>query len=114
MSKCNNCLSKNVCRWYENGTGKNLCCADDFPCPEQKDKDSFIKLPCDVVEVKHGYWYFVEYEFFSCSECGNSYYNGCYSALEAESRLREGLCNNYCSHCGAKMDKKILEGTKNG
>jgi hypothetical protein len=48
MSKCENCLSKNVCRWYENGTGKNLCCADDFPCPEQKDKDHFIKVPCKV------------------------------------------------------------------
>jgi hypothetical protein len=48
MSKCENCLSKNVCRWYENGAGKNLCCADDFPCPEQKDKDHFIKVPCKV------------------------------------------------------------------
>lgn len=46
--KCENCLSKNVCRWYENGTGKNLCCADAFPCPEQKDKDHFIKVPYKV------------------------------------------------------------------
>ena len=49
--KCENCLSKNVCRWYENGTGKNLCCADDFPCPEQKDKNHFIKVPCKVGDV---------------------------------------------------------------
>ena len=48
MSKCESCLSKNVCRWYENGTSKNLCCADDFPCSEQKDKNRFIEVPCKV------------------------------------------------------------------
>lgn len=48
MSKCENCLSKSVCRWYENGAGKNLCCADAFPCPEQKDKDLFIEAPCKM------------------------------------------------------------------
>lgn len=46
--KCENCLSKNVCRWYENGEGKNLCCADDFPCPEHKPKSRFVELPCEV------------------------------------------------------------------
>ena len=83
MSKCENCLSKNVCRWYENGTGKNLCCADDFPCPEQKDKDHFIKVPCkvgDTVYVKNRpliisflhiedeVYYVIQ---FDCDDCGD-------------------------------------------
>jgi hypothetical protein len=60
----------------------------------------------DVVEVRHGYWYLVEYEYFTCSECGNSCYNGCKSTAEAKSRLKDGLYDNYCPHCGAKMDGK--------
>ena len=60
----------------------------------------------DVVEVRHGYWFITEYEYFSCSECGNSYYNGCESTAEAKSRLKDGLYDNYCPNCGAKMDGK--------
>ena len=58
----------------------------------------------DVVEVKHGEWYISEYEYFNCSECGNSVYNGCDSTAEAKSRLNDGMYNNYCPNCGAKMD----------
>lgn len=60
----------------------------------------------DVVEVRHGHWYIVEYEYFTCSECGNSFYNGCESTAEAKQRLKDGLYDNYCGHCGAKMDGK--------
>ena len=60
----------------------------------------------DVVEVRHGHWYFVEYEYFSCSECGESYYNGCDSTYEAKEKLRNGEYHNYCPNCGAKMDGK--------
>lgn len=60
----------------------------------------------DVVEVRHGYWYITEYEYFTCSECGNSFYNGCESTAEAKQRLKDGLYDNYCGHCGAKMDGK--------
>lgn len=42
--KCEKCLSKNVCRWYAGGKGKNLCCADHFPCPEQKSAENYIEL----------------------------------------------------------------------
>ena len=58
----------------------------------------------DVVEVRHGYWYFIEYEYFCCSECGESYYNGCEYTAQAKECLRNGNHYNYCPHCGAKMD----------
>lgn len=58
----------------------------------------------DVSEVKHAYWYFTEYEFFSCSECGESYFNGSDSTAETRERLAEGRYYPYCPHCGAKMD----------
>ena len=48
MSKCENCISQNVCRWWENGMGKNLNCTDEVVCPEYKDKSLFVELPCKV------------------------------------------------------------------
>ena len=57
----------------------------------------------DVIEAKYGHWYISEYEYLTCSECGNSYYTGCESTAEAKSKLKDGLYNNYCAHCGAKM-----------
>lgn len=63
----------------------------------------------DVVEVRHGYWYFIEYEYFCCSECGESYYNGCEYTAQAEECLRNGKHYNYCPHCGAKMDGERRE-----
>ena len=63
----------------------------------------------DVVEVRHGYWFITEYEYFTCSECGNSYYNGCESTAEAKQRMKDGFYDNYCGHCGAKMDGNLTE-----
>ena len=64
----------------------------------------------DVVEVRHGHWYFVEYEYFSCSEFGKSYYNGCDSTCEAKEKLRNGEYHNYCPNCGADMRGNESEG----
>lgn len=58
----------------------------------------------DVTEIRHGYWFFAEYEYFSCSECGESYFNGSDSTAETRERLAEGNYYPYCPHCGAKMD----------
>lgn len=51
----------------------------------------------DAVEVKHGHWIYREYgyplahNFYTCSVCGSS----------------RGLnIDNYCPHCGAKMDEE--------
>ena len=59
----------------------------------------------DVVEVRHGRWFFTEYEFFTCSVCGESYYNGAESTAQAESYLNSGHTYKYCPNCGARMDE---------
>jgi hypothetical protein len=48
MSKCENCVSQNVCKWWGNGMGKNLNCTDEVVCPEYKDKSLCVELPCKV------------------------------------------------------------------
>ena len=50
-----------------------------------------------------GNWFIREYEFFTCSECGHDYWNGCDSTAEAKERLTEGKCPNFCPNCGAMM-----------
>ena len=60
----------------------------------------------DVVEVRHGRWIFTEYEFFTCSVCGESYYNGAESTAQAESYLNSGHTYKYCPNCGARMGKE--------
>lgn len=65
------------------------------------------KMPAaPVVEVRHGRWFFTEYEFFTCSVCGESYYNGAESTAQAESYLNSGHTYKYCPNCGARMDKE--------
>lgn len=64
------------------------------------------KIPtADVQEVKHGHWQITEYDYYDCSVCGNSYYNGCESGAEARQRLDERPYDvyKYCPYCGAKM-----------
>lgn len=50
-----------------------------------------------------GKWWIREYEYFTCSECGDDYWNGCDCTGEAEERLRSGDCPNFCPNCGAYM-----------
>ena len=63
----------------------------------------------DVVEVRHGYWYIVEYEYLNCSECGESYYTGAESTKEARERLANGEYYPYCPYCSAPMDGERKE-----
>lgn len=60
----------------------------------------------DVREVVHARWLIVEYEFFTCSACGGSYYNGAESRAQAESYLNSGAAYAICPVCGAQMDLK--------
>ena len=59
----------------------------------------------DVAPVVHGHWFFTEYEFFTCSVCGGTYYNGAESTDQAKSYLNSGNVHKYCPNCGAKMDQ---------
>lgn len=77
---------------------------------EAVDVGRIIALPvADVEEVRHGHWYATEYEYYSCSVCGESYYNGCESSAEAKHRLKTKDTYKYCPNCGAKMDGKEKE-----
>lgn len=58
----------------------------------------------DVAPVVRGKWFFTEYEFFTCSVCGDSYYNGAESSAQAES-YNQYITYNYCPNCGAKMER---------
>lgn len=67
--------------------------------------DSIDRAPTvDAEPVQHGHWFMTEYEYFTCSECGQSYYNECENTREAEFMLRKGIFYAYCPHCGAKMN----------
>lgn len=50
-----------------------------------------------------GHWFILEYEYFTCSECGYYHPNGCDSTQEAKEKLADGKVPKYCSECGAKM-----------
>ena len=50
-----------------------------------------------------GHWFILEYEYFTCSECGYYHPNGCDTTKEAKEKLAEGRYPKYCSECGAKM-----------
>ena len=50
-----------------------------------------------------GHWFILEYEYFTCSECGYYHPNGCDSTQEAKEKLAGGKVPKYCSECGAKM-----------
>lgn len=52
----------------------------------------------------HGRWSFMDFEYFDCSVCGDSYYNGADSSAQARSYLNSGHYYKYCPHCGSKMD----------
>ena len=82
-----------ITRSYKGESCVPVDCIDDAPTE-------------DVAPVVHGHWYFTEYEYFTCSVCGKSYYNGCESSAEARSRLDKGDVFDFCPHCGAKMDEE--------
>ena len=71
--------------------------------------DDVLFPVADVQEVKHGKWQITEYDYYDCSVCGNSYYNGCESGAEARQRLDERPYDvyKYCPNCGAKMDGEM-------
>ena len=72
--------------------------------------DSIDSQPdADVEPVRHAHWEIQEYEFLTCSDCGESYYTGCDCTSEAKEKLEDGDCYNYCPYCGAKMDESVKQ-----
>ena len=68
-----------------------------YPCKP----DIFEKTYEDVGE--RPYWYFVEYEYFICSECGEWVPSGAETTAEAREMLKNGKTLKYCPNCGARM-----------
>lgn len=58
----------------------------------------------DVAPVVHAKWLIEEYEYLTCSRCGDDYYTGMDSTKQAEANLIDGEVPKYCPNCGAKMD----------
>ena len=66
------------------------------------------ELPSVQPVQKVGKWIITDYEYYDCSVCGESYYNGCESEKEAEERLkmrRPYDVYSFCPYCGAKMEE---------
>ena len=87
--------------WLENG--ENEYVYDTNAVLESIDAQPTV----DAAPVVHGKWLIDEYEYYDCSVCGQSYFNGCDSHQEAEDRLKNHPYDvySYCPYCGAKMDK---------
>ena len=62
-----------------------------------------------VEKVWKGEWKIVEYEFFTCARCGDSYYNGAESTEQAESYLNSRNVYDFCPNCGAPMTDEAVE-----
>ena len=62
-----------------------------------------------VEKVWKGEWKIVEYEFFTCTRCGDSYYNGAESTEQAESYLNSGHVYDFCPHCGSANTEKAVQ-----
>ena len=62
-----------------------------------------------VEKVWRGEWKIVEYEFFTCTRCGDSYYNGAESTEQAESYLNSGHVYDFCPHCGSANTEKAVQ-----
>jgi NADH pyrophosphatase NudC (nudix superfamily) len=61
-----------------------------------------------VEMVWRGEWKIVEHEFFTCTRCVDSYYNGAESTEQAESYLNSRNVYDFCPHCGsANTDKAV-------
>ena len=72
--------------------------------------DSIDSQPdADVEPIRHAHWEAQEYEFLTCSKCGESYYTGYDCTPDAKEKLENGDCYNYCPHCGAKMDESVKQ-----
>ena len=82
-------------------------------CADKAREAIALAATVDAVEVVHGRWECTYDEAtgetdVTCSHCKNTRtVNGCYITTKGESCYFE---DNYCPHCGAKMDGERREG----
>lgn len=73
----------------------------EFELDRQKTAENLYNT--GYLKQSEGYWYFTEYEYYTCSVCGKSHFNFCDSTAEARAKLENGEYYPYCPECGAKM-----------
>lgn len=67
--------------------------------------ETICTVPAAEVEpIIHAHW-LVDYEYLTCSRCGESYYAGDTKG-EVEFLLEHGDVNKFCHGCGAHMDEE--------
>ena len=91
-------IAKDICKL---GKPCEKCSAYPDACKAVKYAERFYTA--GYRKQKEGHWYIAEYEYLTCSECGDYYYTGCDSTAQAKERLEEGRCPNFCPNCGARM-----------
>ena len=64
----------------------------------------------DAEPVRHGKWFFDEYDYFTCSVCGGQYFTDADSTKDAKAMLENNAYYPYCPYCGAKMDGGTNDG----
>lgn len=72
--------------------------------PSKKELNELCDIATEALQKpKSTHWYIREYEYFTCSTCGEDYWNGCQCSSEAEEALKTGDYPNFCPNCGADM-----------
>lgn len=61
--------------------------------------------PSVVPTERTGEWHVIEYEYFTCDQCGEYVWNSAECTQEARDMLKNGECPNYCPNCGTRMDR---------
>ena len=54
-------------------------------------------------EPRTAQWLISEYDYLTCSRCGESYYTGAESTEDAKKKLAKNDYYKFCPYCGAKM-----------
>lgn len=75
------------------------------PAKETYGTDEIAKILYNAGYRKQsvGHWVIIEYDYFTCSECGEYYPSDCDYTQQAKERVANGDVPNFCPNCGAKM-----------
>ena len=101
-------MAKFICNACEMGGGFDGECSldNDYRKCSISIETSEALYNAGYRKQSEGHWFILEYEYFTCSECGYYHPNGCDSTREAKEKLADGKVPKYCSECGAKMKEE--------
>ena len=81
-----------------------------YPSEYAKLEDALNRIPtADVVEIRSGRWIGIDSLFWKPTHSGDiPVFRKTYRCSEC--RRRTAIAENYCPHCGCKMDKEDCNG----